>query len=288
MKKRVAYLEIDGKQFGKDDAEKGLNVTFDVPYTGTGFVPNNATFTITNLNKHDMEYIVTNTARFEQRRRKIKFFAGYEGSIRQIFGGQIFQATPIDMPDTVVSISTISDIQDMGDQINVKYQNPTFMNLIDDARKLCGYKLDISDSVRKSNVLQRSAGAEWDFTGSAVQYLREVEIALGVHVKQASDALAFVVVNNTLYIGWQNEKYQSTAPVISAATGMIGIPSPTETGINIQVLMDVGLSPFQTIYLQSEKLPLYNGEYNIINIRHHGSLRGRDWYSDLECVKVKA
>ena len=94
MKQRVVYLEIDGKRFG--DNQKGLNVTFDVPYTGTGLVPNNATFNITNLNSADMEYIVTNTSRFEQRRRQIKCFAGYSDNVRQIFGGQILQSTPTD------------------------------------------------------------------------------------------------------------------------------------------------------------------------------------------------
>lgn len=286
MKQRVAYLEIDGKRFG--DNQRGLNVTFDVPYTGTGIVPNNASFTITNLNRQDMYEIVTNTARFIERRRNIKCFAGYADNVKQIFGGQIFQSNPVDIPDTTVHISAISNILDMGNHImNKSFVDIKFYDLIVDAATECGYKdLYISEGVRQSQILQTSAGKNWSCTGSAFEYLRRVEEDLAIQVNQAQDALAFIVANDVLYVGWQNEPYPASIPVISAKSGLIGIPTPTEAGINLQVLMDVSLSPLQTIYVQSEHLPLYNGKYNIINIRHHGSLRGRDWYSDLECVKV--
>lgn len=285
MKKRVAYLEIDGKRFGNN--ERGLNVTFDVHYTGTGLVPNNATFNISNLNRSDLAYIVTNTARFTERRRQIKCFAGYADNVKQIFGGQILQSTPIDIPDTVVSISAYSNIIDMGDIImNKSFDNLKFYDLIADAAQACGYKIHISEGVRQSQILQTSSGANWSCTGSAMEYLRRVEEDLAINVNQSKDALAFIVANDVLYVGWQNEPYPADIPVISAESGMIGIPTPTEAGINLQILMDVSLQPLQTIYVKSKHLSLYNGKYNIINIRHHGALRGRDWYSDLECVKV--
>lgn len=285
MKQRVAYLEIDGKTFG-DTNGGGLNMSFDVPYTGTGFVPNNSSFTLTNLNSEDLKYIVTNTARFTERRRKIKCFAGYADNIKQIFGGEIFQASPASLPDTTVNITAISNIADMGELINVKLENPTFIELIEDARKRCGYGIFITDSVKNSNILQRSVGQNYSFTGSPVEYLSDIETMLGVHTKQSADAMAFVVASNILHIGWQNDRFPAPAPIINAENGMIGIPTPTEVGVNIRVLLDVSLQPLQTIELKSKTLSLYNGLYNIINIRHTGSLRGRDWYSELECVKV--
>ena len=193
----------------------------------------------------------------------------------------------MDVPDTTVHISAISNILDMGNQVmNKSFSDIKFIDLIEDAAQECGYLIKISEGVRQSNVLQASAGKVWSCTGSAFEYLRRVEEDLAIHTNQSKDALAFIVANDVLYVGWQNEPYPASIPVINANSGLIGIPTPTEAGINLQILMDVSLSPLQTIALDSKYLPLYNGKYNIINIRHHGSLRGKDWYSDLECVKV--
>lgn len=286
MKKRIVYLEIDGKRFGSETGDH-LNVSFDVPYAGTGFVPTNSSFTLTNLNKDDLFEVVTNTARFIERKRKIKCFAGYEGAVEQIFGGEILQSNPTDLPDTSVNITAFSNIQSMGEQIEVEYNNPTLFDIVDDARKSCGYGIFITEKVRNSSILQTRIPGNWSFSGSTADFLRETSIMLANQVRQSKEALSFVVANNILYIGWQNERFPGTIPVISAESGMIGIPSPTEAGINLRILLDVSLQPLQTIYIKSNQLSLYNGLYNIINIRHRGSLRGRDWYTDLECVRVE-
>lgn len=286
MKQRVAYLVIDGKRFGNQ--ETGLNVTFDVPYTGTNLVPNNSTFTLTNVNNSDLKYIVTNTARFTERKRAIECWAGYSGKVKKIFSGQILQASPTDMPDTIINITALSNIANMGEYvINKSFADITFFDLLQDAAQECGYGLNISESVRNSEKLQASAGKEWSFgSGSAFDYLQRVETDLAIHIDQSKQALAFSVANDVLYVSWQGELHPSTVPIINKRNGMVGIPTPTEAGINLQVLLDVTLNPLQTIRVESERLSLYNGLYTIINIRHHGSLRGRDWYSDLECVKV--
>ncbi len=285
MKQRVAYLVIDGKRFG--DEETGLNVSFDVPYTGTNLVPNNSTFTITNLNADDLFEVVTNTARFTERRRSIECYAGYKGYVRKIFAGQILQSSPTDMPDTKVNITAYSDIENMGNAVqNKSFNNPTFAYLIDDARKECGYGIYIPEDVKNSSILQSTAGKHWSFTGSSNGYLQRVQTDLSAANSQSKEAICFSVANNILYVNWEGKSSNAIIPIIDENSGLINIPTPTESGINLQVLMDVSLNPLQTIYVKSKRLKLYNGLYNIVNLRHHGTLRGRDWYTDLECVKV--
>lgn len=284
MKKRVAYLVVDGKRFG--DETNGLDLSFDVQYTGTNLVPNNSTFTITNVNKEDMYEIVTNIARFIERRRKIECWAGYEDNIKQIFAGEILQSNPINMPDTIINISALANIQNLGDNITREFKNPKFIDLLRDAARACGLGINIPTNIVKSEKLQSTAGKNWSFSGSPWGYLQEVEMAMASHTDQSKKALSFPIQNNTLWVYWEGEQYPAQTPLISKETGLIGIPTPTEIGINIKTLLDVTLSPLQTIEIKSDLLPLYNGKYNIINIRHHGSLRGRDWYSDLECIKV--
>lgn len=285
MKKRVAYLVIDGKRFGNE--YHGLDMSFDVNYTGTNLVPNNSTFTISNLNTKDMYEVVTNIARFIERRRKIECWAGYEGNVKQIFAGEILQSNPVNMPDTTVSISALSNINAMGKQVKYEQKNPKFIDLLTAATKACDLQEHIPASVRNSEKLQSNAGRYYSFSGSSWQFLQEVESAIAAHTDQSRKALAFPIQNNTLYVYWEGEEYPSFIPTISKETGLIGIPTPTETGINFRTLLDISLSPLQTINLQSKLLPLYNGKYNIINIRHHGSLRGNDWYSELECNNLQ-
>ncbi|MEE1227260.1 MAG: hypothetical protein UHM08_09185 [Bacteroidales bacterium] len=281
MKKRVAYIEIDGKRFG--DKESGLDISFDVSYNGTNLVPNNSTFTITNVNSEDLAQIVTNTSVFLERKRTIKCFAGYSDNIKNIFSGQILQASPTNMPDTIINISAQSDIEMMGKAVDKSYKNPRFITLIEDAAEFCGLRTNIPADIR--TVLQKNAGQDWSFTGSAWGFLQRVEQDLAIY-SNTKDALAFPIKDGVLYVYWQDKPYPANIPVINKNTGLIGIPTPTRTGVNFQVLLDVSLQPLQTVYLQSERLSLYNGLYNIINIRHNGSLRGRDWYTNLECIRV--
>ena len=284
MKRRIAYLEVDGKRFGGE--RSGLNISFDVPYCGSAFIPTNASFVLTNANRHDTEQIVTNTSRFIERKRQIKFWAGYEGNVKQIYGGQILRSVPADMPDTNINITAQALEKAMGKYIERNWENPMFIDLIREAATACDFDLCISEQVRSSDKLMKRAGHRYEYSGGAVGYLREIMTDLGSVIVTNNDGMAFCVANNILYVSFQSEPYPASIPIINKNTGLIGIPSPTDTGVNLQILMDVTLSPFQTIRLESERMPLYNGFYNIINIRHHGTLRGRDWYSDLECCTV--
>lgn len=284
MKKRVAFLIIDGKRFGGE--ESGLNMSFDVRYAGTSLVPLDSTFTLTNLNKFDMAQVVTNTARFIDRKRSIECWAGYYGNVKQIFSGQILQSNPMDMPDTSVSITAYSGIEMMGKQVNKDWKNAKYIDILEYATEQCDLQLNLPLDIRKSEILQSSVGQNWSFTGSAYQLLRDIQLMLAAN-NNTKTALSFTIYNGILYIYWEDKPYPASVPVINKESGLIGIPTPTEQGINLQVLLDVSLNPLQTIYVESDRLGLYDGTYSIVNIRHHGTLRGNDWYSDLECVKVR-
>ena len=285
MKKRVAYLVIGDKQFGGTNS--GLNLTFDVPYTGTALTPNNATFVLTNTNASDTHEIVTNISRWTERRRRIECYAGYEDNVRQIFGGEILRAMPNGVPDTDINIVALSNIQMMGNG-NIKLDKVPSISLgklLDLASTACGFKLIFTDKMSRSNLLNKHV-KNYEFTGSPYAFLSDVLISIGTNNTQSKNAIAWSVANDIMYLGYQDEKNPASIPIINKNSGLIGIPSPTDTGVNIQIIMDVSLTPLQTIYLESERLPLYNGLYNIINIRHNGELRGNTWYSHLECMRL--
>ena len=282
MKKRVAYIEIDGKRFGSQDS--GLEVTFDVPYNGSNLVPVDSTFTLTNVNSNDLAQIVTNTSVFLERHRTVKCYAGYSDNVKCIFAGTVLQANPTNIPDTIITISAQAQWEMMGKWINISYKNPKFLQLIEDAAEACGLRTNIPADIRNS-VLQLTAGIDYSFNGSAYDFLRQVEQDLAIG-NNTNDSLSFPIKDGILYVYWTSKLYPASIPVINKNTGLIGIPTPTKIGINFRVLLDVSLQPLQTIRLETNRLKLYNGLYNINSIRHHGSLRGTDWYSDIECTRV--
>ena len=95
------------------------------------------------------------------------------------------------------------------------------------------------------------------------------------------------VYNNTVYVSKQ-DVVNKTLPVIiaSSKSGMVGIPEPTATGVDIRMLLDVSIVSGQTLELRSELLPRYNGLYNVHNVTHRGSVRDNDFYTDLQCIRV--
>lgn len=293
MKERIAYLEIDGRRFGDNSPNKdfvGLNVGFDVNFTGSALVSNASGFQLYNLNDNDIKYITTNTTRWLDRQRTIKCFAGYSGNVKQIFGGQILDAYPTGMPETSVKISCFGNIANMGKHIERTYTNPLFITLLNDAATDCGLVLNVSREVDNSAVMNSIFMPEFSFTGSANEFLQRIESEIISRNVIREDIMSFTVANDVLYVYYvaRPNNYADTPeidiPLISAETGMVGIPSLTRVGVNIQMMMDVSVHPGQTIKLESKRLPnIYNTYYNIINIRHHGTLYGKDWYSDLEC-----
>lgn len=283
MKQRVAYLIIDGKQFG--DENNPFEISFDVSYQGNALQPIASKFSIDNLSKDDMRQIVNNTALFSDAiRRKIEFYCGYKGNVKKIFDGQIESAHPAGQPDTSVEISAWTSIEIMGDNIQREYKNTKYLKILEDAIKLCGYGSNIDIDVRNSGILQKIA-SEYSVSSSSYEFLRRVICDI-TGFATTKNQVIFTIANNIMYVYFANSKSKTTPIEINANTGMVGIPQPNSVGVDVRVLLDVSLLPGQTINLTSELAPLYNGLYNIQNISHHGSVRDNDFYTDLQCQRV--
>lgn len=93
------------------------------------------------------------------------------------------------------------------------------------------------------------------------------------------------------------------AVVLNSKTGMIGLPTQTEDGINVRCLLNpkikvagrvqIDNASIQraTVSLQYTAVNFFpsvtdDGFYRVIVVDHIGDNRGQDWYSDLTCVAV--
>ncbi len=100
-------------------------------------------------------------------------------------------------------------------------------------------------------------------------------------------------------------------PVITAATGMIGLPEQTPNGIKVRVLLNPTIKIGQAIQLDNKSIQqmryglgvnqqqenFFNelasklnddGFYYVMVADHTGDTRGNDWYSDLTCLAIDA
>lgn len=283
MKKRVAYLKIDEKQFGDED--HSLEIQFSVTYKGNTLIPLDSVFVVDNLNKDDIYKITSNTALFKDPERKIEFWCGYKGNVRKIFDGRILKANPTGQPDTSLYIYAWSTLETTGDIAEIKENNIKYVDLLERVVKGMNMGLVISPEVRNSPQLQKVA-SQYALNGTyGEHYNRVVSDITGYNV--VKDQIVFTIYNNTVYVSKQ-DVVNKTLPVIiaSSQSGMVGIPEPTATGVDIRMLLDVSIVSGQTLELRSELLPRYNGLYNVYNVTHRGSVRDNDFYTDLQCIRV--
>ncbi len=106
-------------------------------------------------------------------------------------------------------------------------------------------------------------------------------------------------------------KPSSEVPVITAATGMIGMPEQTANGIRVKVLLNPMMKIGQLIKIDNKSIlqqryslsvgqQVQNGNdalasklnddglYYVMRVDHSGDTRGDQWYSDMICLAVDA
>lgn len=100
-------------------------------------------------------------------------------------------------------------------------------------------------------------------------------------------------------------------PVISAATGMVGLPEQTQNGIKVKVLLNPSIKIGQAIQIDNASIQQYrynlalnqqaanfasslsnklddDGLYYVMVAEHNGDTRGHDWYTDVICLAIDA
>lgn len=100
-------------------------------------------------------------------------------------------------------------------------------------------------------------------------------------------------------------------PVVTSATGMIGLPTQTQNGIHVRALLNPNFKIGQVIKLDNASIQGFrfglgiqngpgnewtkliaktnnDGLYYVMIADHFGDTRGQEWYSDLLCLAVDA
>jgi hypothetical protein len=109
-------------------------------------------------------------------------------------------------------------------------------------------------------------------SGSTVDQLRQV--------CEKGD-LDFTIEDGKIYILPYGDSKGIPAIVISANTGMVGIPEKRDVGISVKSLLNPKIGVFQKIIVQSKFI---NGLYTTAKVSHSGDSHGGDYYTEMEAA----
>ena len=285
MRKRIAYIEFPS-EYNKNTIEKridGLNIRFNTTIYSAVGNPSNTYIDVFNLNRSDVDYLATNASTFLKRQRFFRLYAGYEGDVNLMFSGQILEALPEGNPDVVLKIKGLSGLKWWGENVSVSKDNTNMLELLQTAADEMGYTLDIDDNVRDNELLQRTKET-YSYTGSAMGLLTDIQNEIG-GVTADEKSIYIVPENDTIHVYDPNKMNYKKVLLVNKYTGMIGIPAPTVAGCRVKILLNTSVRCGNMIDLVSERIPSINGKYFIISIEHQGEVRGKNWYTTLDCAR---
>lgn len=289
---------VVGNQAGDGIELSDLRISFSV-YRGDTQTPNSADIRIYNLADTTASRIA-NPAEFTQ----LALQAGYEGNFGLIFRGGITQVRKgrIDGKDTYLDI-TAADGDEAYNYSSIAYSMvagstpeqhvQAFLQAMQ-AHGVSGAPLpQLSD-----NGLPRGAV----FYGCVKDELRKFA--------QSNDVLWSIQDGQLTFVP-QTGYRTGEVPVISPATGLIGVPEQTQNGLSLRVLLNPAIRIGGLVKLDSA-INLYrygldtastasnrftqtagaklnaDGLYYVMVADHSGDTRGNPWYTDLVCLAPDA
>lgn len=109
--------------------------------------------------------------------------------------------------------------------------------------------------------------------------------------------------NGDLEVIAQNAYKAGDVPLLTTATGMIGVPEQMEEGISIRVLLNPNIEINKLVQIDNKSLQQFgfgvdldsqskigfqpptsaDGKYKVLYVTHTGDTRGTDWYTDIVC-----
>lgn len=224
----------------------------------------------------------------------VQLIAGYEGNAAQIFSGNIIQARigSENATDTFLDISAA----DGSTIYNSAFMNFTLANNSDMKSRIGTVALAIGVKIGSytPNTPEKSVRGRV-FFGLARDHLRNMASTVGA---------TWTIQNGELDIIGQSAYKPGDIPVLTAASGVIGVPEVTLDGIEVKLLLNPNIitngqvqldNSLVTSFLypagfleQFEKVgwvPLNtaNGIYKVLYVEHQGDTRGDDWYTKIVC-----
>jgi len=285
MDKRICYVQIqtpDGDKEIHNISIKG-RITRKMSETGS-----ECEVSIANLSREDVEYLTTYTSPYvdQSKKKRINVFAGYESTgIGMIFSGDIYSALPEGMPDTWLKIKAKTNYFEQQNIITYSQPTATTQELASNIASQLGYELSWQSKSQK--IIDA-----FNFNGAKAKLLNKLN--------QLDNFRAYID-NNILYCVDKDEepprqtnqpksyngqqgsttKTKGSVKIVNGNTGLIGLPQPDEYGVKIKVLLDPSVAIGDWFKLESQRLPIVNGFYQVYEMTYDFATREPQYYLEI-------
>jgi len=276
MDKRVCYVQIQTPSGDKEIHNISIRGRITRKMSETG---STAKISIANLSREDVEYLTTYTSPYvdQSKKKRINVFAGYESTgVGMIFSGDIYSALPEGLPDTWLNIEAKTEYFNQQNIITLAQGRMNTKSLASVAANQLGV-----------NLVWRSKSEKFidafNFTGAKAKLLNRINKLDNFHA---------YIDNNTLYVVDKDEqppeesntsttKKTGYVKVINGDSGLIGLPQPDEYGVKIKVLLDPSVNLADWFKLESKRLPIVNGFYQVYEMTYDFATREPQYYLEI-------
>ena len=244
--------------------------------TGTKYAnpnQNEAEITIYNLNRQTQDFILTETSpyNFNRTPKTIRLEAGrvsYGASL--IYSGNVVSSKPSQPPDIGVTMKCLTGNFYKGLMVSNGMAGSVPLSVI--ARRVAA---DLNTRLIFQTTDRNIAN--YAYTGAALKQVEQLG-ALG-------NINAFVD-NATLVLQTVGLPLSNTISVVSAETGMVGIPELTERGVKVKFLLDNRTVLGGGLDVKSVMYPAANGSYVIYKLGFEIANRDTPFYYIAEGLRL--
>lgn len=235
-------------------------------------IQNTCTVTISNLTRDVRNYLLTETSPFNANRTPKRLFVEVgrlgDGPSR-IFTGEIVTSAPTQPPDIGLTLTAKTGAFAAG---QVVARSGTAQQALSSLAARVAADLSLTLDFRA----QDKQIANYAFNGPMLRQVQALELAGGV------DAY---VDDETLVVKDRGAPLTDRTHVLSAQSGMIGIPEATERGVKVQMMLDAKVTVGGGLTIESALNPAMNGAYTIYKLDFEAATRDQPFYWTAEASR---
>lgn len=254
-----------------------LKIDFDITSKTGSF--SDGSVTIYNLTKNDMFFLASSAQTgvggiFKQ--NKLQLECGYNGNLAIILSGNIYEVScDFTSADKKITLKARGNIAQ-----NFKGDLAFSLKGSVDLKDICtelAQKLDLILDY-DSAIKPRNASG-YSFLGRGANMLNELRAMY-------SDLNFFITEDGaTLKVQPKENATIKGEIALSENTGLVGIPTPTQYGLQAISLLNPALKVGGWVKLESTQIAQYNGIWYIYEVKNKGTNQGNEWLSVLSLSK---
>ena len=251
--------------------------TLEISASGTKYanaLQNECEVKITNVDRATQDYILTQTSPYNLNRtpKTLTLAAGRQSyGTSVVYVGNIISSTVSQPPDITITLKCLTGNFLKGNILSRFYPGGAALS------QIAGGIAQDTNTILNFQATNKTV-ANYNFTGAALQQVNLLNSLGGIN--------AFID-NNTLFVKDAAISLRGTTKLVSAETGMIGIPEFTEQGIRVKFLYDNQTSIGGGLQIVSKIYPAANGHYIIYKLGFQLANRDTPFYWIADATRIK-